>query len=188
MSTESPRILIGPELSERETITMQPEFPVVDLTDENAEKLELLLANKDFIKTHHQASELNMAFRVLHPTLIAGASTAYDGRTIDALSHGMMVFEALHAAVTSPVPSRIGQNALMFVVGLSESEKLMTDLSRTKEASEEFTNNLPKAAKVIENSSERFFGDLTYVVVAGAGLECYFTKRSLDIQFQLDHN
>lgn len=52
----------------------QPEFPAEDLTDKNAEALELMMANLQIVQDMHTVAERHAwAFRVGHPAVVAGA-------------------------------------------------------------------------------------------------------------------
>lgn len=165
-------------------VTAQPEFPAVDLTERNAESLELLLANKAVVAEGHQiADQSSWAFRIGHPAVVEGGSHFVDseGAKIAAIEHGVMIFEAMTVAVnglrvTQDIQA-VQQAALSTYGGRRGDNTLRVLTSR-----ERFQEEMPIASEVINSTSARFVGRLTDYAVLGAALEreIALSKATLD--------
>lgn len=151
----------------------QPGFPLEDLSDKNASTLELLLANKLIVDEWHDVAEnIAWAFRVGHPAAVRGAERIYDGAHVEAVSHGVAVLEAMNTAVIGSVAS----DADMFRVNASAHD-LISNASEGRlrghsiAAIQDFREEMPRTAEVVQSTSRRFFGSLTEYAILGAALE-----------------
>lgn len=81
----------------------QPDFPNVDLTQQNADALELLLANKELLASFHVAAERSAwKFRVGHPAVRACVKHVYQsGPRLKAAEHGIVLYEAIAGLLNS---------------------------------------------------------------------------------------
>lgn len=163
-------------------LRVQPEFPEVDLTEENADHLSLMLQNKQVTQQYHQGGEGVFVFRQLHPALTHGVETIYDeAARVDAISHGMMVFEAINAAVASARPADVSEHTLSVVIAKPKTVQRISDPAQTQEVSNYFVEKLPRTAGVVTSASERFFPSHLHYALAGAALECLITSQALCI-------
>lgn len=160
----------------------QPEFPEIDLTEPNAERLSVALQNEQRVDIYHKASKNMLVFRALHPLLVGGVARVHEGSRVDAISHGIMVFEAITSAVTSVSPERVSTGALSLIVQSEKTVRRITDPTTTKDVCEAFEDKLPRTAGVVSEASKRFFPNHVEYAVAGAALECLITSQALRIQ------
>ena len=156
-------------------IDTQPEFPELDLTEENAQTLELLLANKMIVQNAHALADRNeWAFRVGHPAVIMGgrAAMTFEGAQVAAVEHGVMVFEAMTTVVS-------GQSISNDVIGINHAALTVTgaragnNKSRLLEIVDQFQQDMPRTTEVIVSASRRHVGGLAMYAVFGAALERY---------------
>lgn len=79
----------------------QPEFPEVDLREENVNMLAVLLANQLVVSNAHRLADRNdLLFRAAHPATVDAAEHLFDaGAKVAAVEHGVMVFEAMTTRV-----------------------------------------------------------------------------------------
>ena len=159
-------------------LEMQPEFPAVDLTVANADTLQLMLANRQVATEYHGAAEAaGPLFRVLHPAI---DNTI--GFPSSAVSHGTMIFEAIHAAVTSATVSEI--NSTRAVVAVSNPSLLRSLGSRVGVLglADEFRKDMPRTAEtIVETFPRQYTADPAYLL-AGAAIERTITMRALSLR------
>lgn len=158
----------------------QPRFPYEDLTDNNADMLELMLANIELVEHGHTAAEdVSWVFRVGHPALMDGIDRVYDAPKVDAVNHGITTFEALSAMVTSETPLThdfFVANARAAELSAKFKERDLRDyIDRSIEA---FQTETPKTTEIVARSSRRFYGSLTHYAVLGAALSRQFELES----------
>ena len=151
----------------------QPEFPQQDLTERNAEFLELMLANHAVVTNSHEFAEMGAwAFKVGHPAIRAGVEQVYDGDRVVAIEHGVMVFEAMNVAVVGLAASND-----MIVVNRAATGLLRQATSEGRlahqviNAIDVFKAQMPRSAEVLVSASRRFVGPLTDYALLGAALE-----------------
>ena len=159
----------------------QPEFPRQDLSEDNAQLLELMLANEMILADGHGAAErVSWAYKVGHPAIRrAGLRSAVLGHQIEAVNHGVMVYESM-AAMLQAAPTRcdtftVNTNACALVTGLDD-DGLFDYIDK---AYQQFGVDMPLAAEVVENCSERFYPHLGNCAVIGAGLARQFELDSV---------
>lgn len=155
------------------SLRIQPEFPLVDLTDPNAEFLELLLANEHVVKKGHELAEnFNWVYRVGHPAVMHSAERMLDGTYISAVSHGVAVLEAMSSAVSGTCTA--DADKFMFNV---KAYEMIRDASegglrgKSIDTLQGFREQMPRATEVIGSTSQRLFGPLTEYAILGAALE-----------------
>lgn len=156
-------------------LTPQPDFPREDLSDTNADLLELMLANPDLVHLGHlEGEKMSWAFRVGHPAVVRGTSRLYDDDTYtEAVDHGVASFEAMATMVGSEVTTdsfTVNANAVALASQLKEY-KLQQYIDS---ALDSFRENTPRAAEVISLSARRFYGALSSYALLGAALARQF--------------
>ena len=154
-------------------LTPQPEFPAVDLTEDNARMLAGMLANELQVQGFHNASESGVPlFRKLHPIVSERLpNDCMAASQAQAMSHGMTVFEAINAAVNSIIPSKADITALHIALLSPEVNKYFTDKFEASDARERLLVDMPRAAEVIDEASSRFYAGLGDYAVVGASVE-----------------
>lgn len=152
-------------------LAVQPDFPREDLTDTNAEWLELMMANRELLdQGHRSGEELSWMFRVAHRAVVHKANDLYDRvQRIEAIDHGIATFEAINTMVGSEYPQgEVGD------VTIKTFQFLKMDATQTdryfETALDEFREQTPRTAEVVARSSQRFYASLTAYAVFGAAL------------------
>jgi hypothetical protein len=156
-------------------LTQQHEFPRVDLTDDNADLLELMMANTGIVDTSHQTIEdMSWIFRVGHVSLMKGAAEIYPAsERLAAINRGVTTFEAITgivggiAMMSDPTPVN-RQFSKLRAFGSNEIGDYYDS------ALQSFTTETPRAAEVVRISSARFHGPLTSYAVLGAAISRQF--------------
>lgn len=164
------------------TLESAPDFPRQDLSENNAEILELLLANNELVTaTHVSVEETSWLFQRSHPSLRFAANRLIEEtQRSTAFDHGVTAFETITALVeSSPGPLDIHatiNNSRAITHGLTEDE-LSAYLDH---AHQHFVSDMPRTAKVVLDSSKRFFPITANYAVAGAALARQFEIDSLE--------
>jgi len=156
-------------------ITPQPNFPVEDLSEDNAELLELMMANRDLLtRSHDTVEQLSYLFLVGHKSINTTVEHIFDdNHYLEALDHGITTFEAItalvdgHALVSDIIPIH---NQALTLIHLDQHElDDHFDSSLT-----EFRQQTPRTAEVVRSSSARFHGHLTTYALLGAAMSRKF--------------
>ena len=83
----------------------QPDFPRSDLTQDNADMLELLLQNKDMRNLAHMQAELHAPhYKLAHQALISLGGRLDQQRSIKGIDAGAAIYEAVTALVRPAIP------------------------------------------------------------------------------------
>lgn len=168
---ETPKLTIG--------IIPQPEFPLQDLTESNAQLLSVMLANQAIVHGGHEAAErTSWLFKVGHPALrIAAMRLLTEQRQTEVFSHGIAVYESMTALIKQDITQYsdfvVNINASA-VAGQLPDEKLRDHIDN---AAQRFIHEMPHAAEVVSEVTERFY--------RGAGRFALFGAASAR-QFELD--
>lgn len=159
----------------------QPNFPNEDLTDENADVLEFLLANQATLEAFHVASEESITmFRYSHTGLMGGIRRGYDRDRLPAINHGIMNYEVIASFVQSS-PDLAMDLAVVHAVAFSAEYTEPAIVDYTYSAFDSFRAELPRKTALLHESSRRFFGNNTEYVVTGAALVREFQRRAATI-------
>lgn len=154
----------------------QPDFPVADLSESNAELLELMLANADLVRQGHlRAEQASWIFRAGHPAMRTAASRIFsDSSYTGAFDHGISSYETIAAFIqTTPEPSdmfAVNANA----IGISskmQDDKLYNYIDF---AAQKFEYELPRTAEVVLVSSQRVYREIARYAVYGAAMARQF--------------
>ncbi|AHB42746.1 hypothetical protein RAAC3_TM7C00001G0909 [Candidatus Saccharibacteria bacterium RAAC3_TM7_1] len=156
-------------------LELQPRFPHEDLSDTNADLLELMLANPDVVHQGHlQGERFSWAFRVGHPAAVRGSGRIYENDLhIEAIDHGVASFEAMAMLVGAEISEdefTVNANAVALVSQLKEF-KLQHYLDF---ALDSFREDTPRAVEVVNLASRRFYGALTSYALLGAAIARQF--------------
>lgn len=154
----------------RGDITDQPDFIYEDLTEPNAEFLELFMMNLDNIEQFHRAADkMSWSFRAGHKALLTCAQKLYDESYHSALDHGITTLEATAAAVganSTSVDQLLVNRRILKIAHMDEA-----DLQRySDDAIDELTYTSPRTVEVLHASASRFHGPLSTYALIGAAL------------------
>lgn len=164
------------------SIEPQPQFPHEDMSEVNAQFLELMLANKDIVASGHQASEqLSWVFRVGHPALIRGFGKVHsDPERLAAIDHGVSVFEAASSLLSTDAPamefSTVNTNGVAIAAAFNECDLC----SYADKAYGHFTENMQRTHEVVRTASERVFPYLVEYAALGAALAYQFELDAVE--------
>ena len=151
-------------------LTLQPDFPREDLTDSNADLLELMMANLQIVREHHMiADQLSWSFRLGHNALVSSASHVFeDKQYLAALSYGITVFEAMAASVGAGIMRSDTQGVIARTHELTQFDG--REVREYQDgASEDFAIAAPRTAEVVKISALRFHKHLaTYALIGAA--------------------
>lgn len=159
-----------------------PDFPRQDLSDTNADIISLMLANADLVmRSHASAESTSWVYRAGHPALRKAINKIIinDTCTQD-FDHGISTYEAIAMLVQS-VPEHcdmftVKSNAVALATGFTEDALL--DYIDT--AGQRFTDQLPRTAEVVRESSERFFPTVPHYAVVGAAVARQFELDGIE--------
>ena len=143
-------------------ITQQLDFPRRDLSDDNAQMLEVMLSNPHVLNIFHETAEsVNAVYRVGHPIVKITIEQLYDSQHAWAASVGTAVYEAIAALVQKPTTD-ISPVMLEHLQSPDSTEALVYTLQSELQA---FYRDMPNTAAVVESASSRVTADTTYAVL-----------------------
>jgi len=140
-------------------IEAQHDFPDKDVTDSNAEILDLLMLNWDIIKKSHTSAEAaHYLYRLGHKSLVAAVTPQINNPNhIEAFSHGIAVYEAVAAMARPKAYPESDAGVSLEVISMQHALMHDHDLTGTlTNAHEQFQDEQPRLARVIGDSAARF--------------------------------
>lgn len=168
----------------------QPEFPAADLTDDNAQMLEIMMSDSVTVQAGHATAEGTIKpYSVTHPLIIDRVPRKLpnpEGEATRGLEWGIITLEAITYAVSGMKRSLRGSDQLEFQTKINFIEGLWKRnvVGELADYRDDFRHEMPNTTQVIEESS-RFLvrtcglADICrQYAVAGAGLE-----RALALSF-----
>ncbi|HET7629956.1 MAG TPA: hypothetical protein VFK03_01140 [Candidatus Saccharimonadales bacterium] len=154
----------------------QPDFPKQDLTESNAQLLELMLANFEIVETGHRQAELiSWVYRVGHRSeVMASQRIMHSEAQLESFDHGVRTFEAASSLVRSTAGEFdeliVNHNGVALVHAMSD-DQLRDYIS---EAREKFGLEMPKTVEVVTETSKRLNASLAGYAIFGAALARQF--------------
>lgn len=153
-----------------------PDFPRTDLSETNAQLLELMLMSADIVERGHTSAEqISWVYRAGHPAMRKAAKRLLSSESqAEAFDHGVSSYETIAALVHS-APSycdmfTVNTNAVALSSALSPDQ--LVDYIDT--AHQNFVQQLPRAAEIVLDSSKRFYRTVARYAVVGAALARQF--------------
>jgi|GEM_PF-1778462 len=164
------------------TLDYQPEFPEVDLTDNNASFLEVFLQNSTLVEaTHPQAEQHQLLYGVAHSLVNDSKERFSEEAHYAGFTHGFTLYEIISSLV-SPQPVQIEKatvitatTGLTWALHSSRLDKYLTD------AYDEFTHQQVATAEVISNAASRYHPGLTHYAIMGAAIERQLELEARDL-------
>jgi len=163
-------------------IESQPDFPINDLSEKNAQLLELMLCNASLVESGHKGAEqASWVYRVGHPALrVAGGRVLTGSSYTGAFNHGISSYETI-AALLHNVPERcdmfiVNANAVALASALRD-DKLLDYID---DAAQKFDHELPRTSEVIMDSSQRYYRTMARYAVFGAAMARQFELDSTE--------
>ncbi len=159
----------------------QPHFPYDDLTEENAELLQLILANGELVSRGHiAAEEVRPVFKIGHQSILrAGLRLDYDGSRGEAIDKGAAMFEAMSAMVNT-TPSASSAFKLRDIGAALDGafdDTWVRDYFL--DSYECFKNETPVAAEVVRSAS-RLGTSMAEYAVLGAAISRHFEIDTIE--------
>lgn len=149
----------------------QQNFPKEDITDSDAQILELLLQNTSTLENSHASAEqASILYKLGHKTIINASQAQIIDLEAKAISHGIATYEAISLMMNpkvSPAHNSIALHPHLQINHLSIEQDFKGE---TERAATVFTNELPRTSRVIEASAHRFYKGLTDYALKGAAL------------------
>ena len=164
------------------TLDYQPEFPEVDLTDNNAAFLEVFLQNNTIIEAAHpQAEKHQLLYEIAHSLVKDSKDNFNDESHYAGLTHGFTLYEII-SSVVSPQPLQLEKPALItaakgltWALHSSRFNEYLTD------AYDDFTHQQTVTAEVVSNAASRYHPGLTHYAVMGAAIERQLELEARDL-------
>ena len=161
-------------------LSEQNSFPREDLSDANAEILELMMANTDIRETAHTVAERqSWIFRIGHAAISRSIGRQYDAQSALAASNaGVVTFEAITSLVDGMHRSGDMRPANKTFLTLANADD--SGLSQyIDNALESFLSDMPNTKEVVTNSTRRTHGPLVSYAVLGAAMSRRFGLDSV---------
>lgn len=162
-------------------ITLEPQnsFPVGDVSDKNADMLELVLLNLNMVELSHASAEnMSYLYKMGHQALVLAAAPFIDNDDRkQAFSYGITVFEAI-AALVKPIPDIHGSSYEINLKVLKASMQLdRRFVTNASEARDVFSAELPRTVLLVGRSASRFCQTYSDYAVTGAAM-----ARQLEVE------
>lgn len=159
-----------------EVITPQPDFPRVDLTEENAEYLTLVMANHDKLQSGHMIAETtHPLFPATHAALAVASEHMFDNpENLRALEFGIRGLEAITLFVLAnplePELKVLESN----IVNIMRPSNIAGARGYFERVYQEFQQETPRTAAVISESAARYIGSQVGLAVLGGAVARQF--------------
>ncbi len=153
------------------TIEHQPDFPAVDLDENNALFFELLLTSQNQVAMQHrQAEEFSYLYKVSHATARFNADTIPIGSGFESLEYGMAGYEII-ASIVAPTQKQV-EPIVAHIAARSLHKVMRSDYfpATMQELYNEFTEQHPVTKHVIESAASHRHAYMTHYAVIGAAL------------------
>ena len=163
-------------------LSTQYDFPRVDLSEDNADLLELMMANVRVLdQAHTTAEQGSWIFRIGHQAVLNGAARRFpnaDQQALSAVNNGIATFEAVTCIINgiSRDTDMAPANREFLKLTHADTEDLDEYIET---ALQTFTTDMPRTAEVIRTSTRRFHGPLTSYAVLGAAMSRQFELASV---------
>lgn len=153
------------------TIQPQPDFPRVDLTDDNASMLELLLQNAAIRRDSHTLAESAVApYRPAHLAIVMMANRYLTPESMYGIHAGATTLEAIAGMVQPNLREYDATAIVRHTVSLSMVDELDEALSLLETAGERFSLEQPNTREVILAVVSRYDRTLGKSAILGAAL------------------
>jgi hypothetical protein len=164
------------------TLDYQPEFPEVDLTDNNAAFLEVFLQNQSFVEASHpRAEQYQLLYRMAHIAVTHSKDSFTQDEHHAGFTHGFTLYEVISSLVApKPVPLEdVSAMAATRSFNLALRGNNFTDF--LTDAYDDFTHQQTATAEVISNAASRYHPGLTHYAVMGAAIERQLELEARDL-------
>ena len=150
----------------------QPDFPEVDLTENNAAFLEIFLQNNMLVEASHpQAEQYQLLYRMAHIAVTESKELFNDDSHHAGFTHGFTLYEVI-SSIVAPKPPQVEPVSVLAVTrGLNialRSDKLTDYLT---DAYDDFTSTQKLTTEVITGAANRYHTGLVHYAIMGAAIE-----------------
>jgi hypothetical protein len=164
------------------TLDYQPDFPEVDLTENNAAFLEIFLQNSSLVEASHpRAEQYQLLYRLAHIAVSQSKDSFTQDEHHAGFTQGFTFYEVISSLV-APKPVLIEDvSAIAATRGLNlalRSNKLTDYLT---DAYDEFTAQQAVTAEVISTAADRYHPGLTHYALMGAAIERQLELEARDL-------
>ncbi len=159
-----------------EVITPQPDFPRVDLTEENAEYLTLVMANHGVLQSGHMVAETtHPIFPATHSALTVATEHLFDRpENLRAIEFGIRGLEAITLFVlANPLEPEL-KELKSNIVNIMKPSNIAGVYGYFERVHEEFLHETPRTAAVIAESAARYIGSQANLAVFGGAVARQF--------------
>lgn len=149
----------------------QPNFPLEDLTDTNAEILAVLLTDSAALHAHHQVAEQSsFLYRIAHPALVSSIGpTLSDREKIDAYGYGIEAYESIATLATLRF-NRPGHGEMEWQQYYSTSHTPVDPLILLSDTIDTFEAKMHNTKTVVEDIAKHSHAPLAHFAIAGAAM------------------
>lgn len=156
------------------TLEPQHDFPREDISDSNADMLELLLLNGEMVELSHLSAEkVSYLYQIGHKGLVIAAASHIDDQARQrAFSYGITTFEAVAALVRPDIDISAHNDAIRInpeVLGAQQhlEYKFLDTVDKVRDS---FAADLPRTRSLVGQSAARFCRDYPDYAITGAAV------------------
>lgn len=162
------------------TLESQPGFPLEDLSDGNADKLELLMLNKEIVEQSQRFARMNSYLYKVGNFAIEMAFRDILSQTGSvAINHGIRAYEAMSALVNPVIDNRI-HNDISVSKNIIELHAELREYPLVAvEDAKENLHHYPNLEGVVLENARRFCPEHLDYVQTGAGLALLLEQGAL---------
>ena len=159
------------------TLEHQPDFPAVDLSENNALFFELLLTSRAQVEQHHRSAEAaELLYKLGHASVRLSADTFANESGYESLQYGLAGYEIIASIIVTPrepladIVPHVAARSLITTLHKSTAPDFMQDLY------DEFTHEQPITTQVIRAAASQHHAATAHYAVIGAAI-----GRQLDL-------
>lgn len=165
-------------------IDHQPDFPIEDLTEKNAQMLGLVRRNKQTLVEGHQAAETaSVIYELGHRAFRSAFNRLFDNKsTIRAFDNGITTYEAISSLVTHPPSAEEQAPVILNAFGIARQVSARYFDEYIEEATQALIYAAPRTAEVVADvATDHSSVHLARFAVFGAGMARKFELDNMDI-------
>ena len=162
-------------------IEVQPKFPIVDLTEPNAQILSLLLGNKLCVVKGHSAAEFFYPiFTQTHPALKKASNNIFpETAQVTSVNLGIGMFEAIMAYVQPDPPTPSSQALTNNIPAIQNPKNSRGVAEYFEDSYSRLCTETPLTAAVIRESAGYFRAD-PHLAAVGGGIARMFELNNIE--------
>lgn len=168
------------------TLEPQSNFPLEDVSDTNAEKLELLLLNKEIVnKGQRDARMVSWLYKTGNAAIESAIRHIFDENSANALAEGIKTYEALSALVNPLIDIKVHNDPTVHRSIIELHSELRDNTTGALINAHDDFIKFPRTATLVEEHAARFNPGYEDYAKTGAALAHQLESRAIETVYKL---